>query len=329
MTTIGIDLGTSNSAAAVLRGGRPVIIPSSEGVSLGGKAFPSYVAITSRGEMLIGEPARRRAAANPEGTATAFMRKMGQRVKIRLRNRELSPEELSAFLLQKIKRDAEAFLGETVTKAVVTVPAYFDDNQRSATKDAARVAGLEVLRPVNEPTAASLAYGLDRLEQELEIAVIDLGSASGKSISRVSPRSARCAQDRCDLRHRCQRHPQCHRQGCGDRQRAVDPDHGLDPSDRGRHGADGQGCRALRRRGQTPTRGSRETEQCRCHLPPGWSASLRISVKRSPPSTVLVSRPTSATSRARSRQRTWMVQRYAMRGLRRPRRDHRRALPAM
>ena len=178
MATIGVDLGTSNSAAAVLRGGRPVIIPSGEGVSLGGKAFPSYVALNASGELLIGEPARRQAAANPEGTATAFKRKMGQRVKIRLRNREFSPEELSAFLLQKIKRDAEAFLGEPVGKAVVTVPAYFDDNQRSATKDAARVAGLEVLRLVNEPTAASLAYGLDRLGQELRIAVIDFGGGT-------------------------------------------------------------------------------------------------------------------------------------------------------
>jgi molecular chaperone DnaK len=178
MTTIGVDLGTSNSAAAVLRGGRPVIIPSSEGVSLGGKAFPSYVALNASGEMLIGEPARRQAAANPEGTATAFKRKMGQRVKVRLRHREFSPEELSAFLLQKIKRDAEAFLGEPVGKAVITVPAYFDDNQRSATKDAARVASLEVLRLVNEPTAASLAYGLDRLGQELRIAVIDFGGGT-------------------------------------------------------------------------------------------------------------------------------------------------------
>jgi molecular chaperone DnaK len=178
MATIGIDLGTSNSAAAVLRGGRPVIIPSSEGITLGGKAFPSYVALTADGQMLIGEPARRQATANPEGTATAFKRKMGQRVKLRLRNREFTPEELSAFLLQKIKRDAEAFLGEPATKAVVTVPAYFDDNQRSATKDAARIAGFEVLRLVNEPTAAALAYGLDRLGQELRIAVIDLGGGT-------------------------------------------------------------------------------------------------------------------------------------------------------
>ena len=178
MAIIGIDLGTSNSAAAVLRGGRPVIIPSAEGISLGGKAFPSYVALTAEGQMLIGEPARRQASANPEGTASAFKRRMGQREKIRLRDREFSPEQLSAFLLQKIKRDAEAFLGEPVDKAVVTVPAYFDDNQRSATKDACRIAGLEVARLVNEPTAASLAYGLDRLGQELRIAVIDLGGGT-------------------------------------------------------------------------------------------------------------------------------------------------------
>ncbi|HET7832815.1 MAG TPA: molecular chaperone DnaK [Gallionella sp.] len=178
MAIIGIDLGTSNSAAAVLRGGRPVIIPSAEGVSLGGKAFPSYVAVTADGQVLVGEPARRQAAANPEGTVTAFKRKMGRRENIRLRDRDYSPEQLSAFLLQKIKRDAEAFLGEPVEKAVVTVPAYFDDNQRAATKDACRIAGLEVVRLVNEPTAASLAYGLDRLGQELRIVVIDLGGGT-------------------------------------------------------------------------------------------------------------------------------------------------------
>lgn len=178
MTIIGIDLGTSNSAAAVLRGGRPVIIPSAEGMSIGGKAFPSYVALTADGQMLVGEPARRQATANPEGTVTAFKRKMGRRETIVLRGRDYSPEQLSAFLLQKIKRDAEAFLGEPVQKAVVTVPAYFDDNQRSATKDACRIAGLEVIRLVNEPTAASLAYGLDRLSEELRIAVIDLGGGT-------------------------------------------------------------------------------------------------------------------------------------------------------
>jgi molecular chaperone DnaK len=178
MANIGIDLGTSNSAAAVLRGGRPVIIPSAEGVSLGGKAFPSYVAITADGQMLVGEPARRQATTNPEGTATAFKRRMGRRERIRLRDREFSPEQLSAFLLQKIKRDAEAFLGEPVGQAVVTVPANFDDNQRSATRDACAIAGLDVPRLVNEPTAAALAYGLDRLGQDLRIAVIDLGGGT-------------------------------------------------------------------------------------------------------------------------------------------------------
>lgn len=178
MAVVGIDLGTSNSAAAALRGGRPVIVPSAEGTSLSGKAFPSYVAVTADGQMLVGEPARRQAAANPEGTATAFKRTMGQRLAVRLRDREFTPEQLSGFLLQKIKRDAEAFLGEPLTKAVVTVPAYFDDNQRSATKDACAIAGIEVARLVNEPTAASLAYGLDHAGQELRIAVIDLGGGT-------------------------------------------------------------------------------------------------------------------------------------------------------
>jgi molecular chaperone DnaK len=162
MPIIGIDLGTSNSAAAILRGGRPVIIPSSEGITLGGK----------------GEPARRQAAANPDGTASAFKRRMGQREKMRLRDRSFSPEELSAFLLQKIKRDAEAFLGEPVKQAVVTVPAYFNDNQRSATKDACNIAELEAARLINEPTAASLAYGLDKAGEELRIAVVDFGGGT-------------------------------------------------------------------------------------------------------------------------------------------------------
>ena len=178
MTIIGIDLGTSNSAAAVLRGGRPVIIPSAEGITLGGKAFPSYVAVAGDGEIIVGEPARRQQAINPEGTVSRFKRLMGQRDKIRLASKEFTPEELSALLLQKIKRDAEAFLGEPVDKAVVTVPAYFNDNQRSATKDACRIAGLEAARLVNEPTAASLAYELDQLSQELRIAVIDFGGGT-------------------------------------------------------------------------------------------------------------------------------------------------------
>jgi molecular chaperone DnaK len=178
MPIIGIDLGTSNSAAAVLRGGRPVIIPSAEGISLGGKAFPSYVAVAPDGQLIVGEPARRQRVVNPEGTTSGFKRLMGQRDKVRLGSKEFSPEELSALLLQKIKRDAEAFLGEPVEKAVVTVPAYFNDNQRSATKDACRIAGLEAARLVNEPTAASLAYGLDRLGQDLRIVVIDFGGGT-------------------------------------------------------------------------------------------------------------------------------------------------------
>lgn len=178
MAIIGIDLGTSNSAASVLRGGRPVIIPSTEGITLSGKAFPSYVAITADGQRLVGEPARRQAAENPEGTVSGFKRKMGRRETIRLRDKEFTPEQLSAFLLQKIKNDAEAFLGEGVEKVVVTVPAYFDDNQRSATKDACKIAGLEVIRLVNEPTAAALAYGLDRAGEDLKIAVIDFGGGT-------------------------------------------------------------------------------------------------------------------------------------------------------
>jgi len=120
MAIIGIDLGTSNSAAAALRGGRPIIIPSAEGLSIGGKAFPSHVALTADGQILVGEPARRQATANPEGTVTAFKRKMGKRETIALRGHDYSPEQLSAFLLQKIRRDAETFLGEPVEKAVVT-----------------------------------------------------------------------------------------------------------------------------------------------------------------------------------------------------------------
>ena len=178
MAIIGIDLGTSNSAAAVLRGGKPVTIPSTDGISLSGKAFPSYVAITKDGNKLVGEPARRQASENPEGTAKAFKREMGKRERIKLRDKEFTPEQLSAFLLQKIKNDAEAYLGESVEKAVVTVPAYFDDNQRSATIDACKIAGLEVIRLVNEPTAAALAYGLDRSSEDIKIAVIDFGGGT-------------------------------------------------------------------------------------------------------------------------------------------------------
>lgn len=175
---IGIDLGTSNSAAAVVEGGRPTIIPSAEGTSLGGKAFPSYVAFTKDGQMLVGEPARRQAVSNPDGTIMAIKRKMGTDHKARVHGKEFTPQQVSAFILQKIKRDAEAYLGSKVEKAVITVPAYFNDNQRQATKDAGTIAGLEVVRIINEPTAAALAYGLDKSESEHKILVFDLGGGT-------------------------------------------------------------------------------------------------------------------------------------------------------
>ncbi len=175
---IGIDLGTSNSAAAAVIAGRPTIIPSAEGTSVGGKAFPSYVAFTKDGQLLVGEPARRQAVSNPEGTVQAIKRKMGTDYKVRIFGKEYTPQQISAFILQKIKRDAEAFLGDKVEKAVITVPAYFNDNQRQATKDAGAIAGLEVVRIINEPTAASLAYGLDRTEKELKIMIFDLGGGT-------------------------------------------------------------------------------------------------------------------------------------------------------
>ena len=175
---IGIDLGTSNSAAAVVMGGRPVMIPAAEGTTVGGKAFPSYVAFTKDGQLLVGEPARRQAVNNPEGTLTAFKRKMGTDHRYGVYGKEYTPQQLSSFILQKIKRDAEAFLGEPVEKAVITVPAYFNDNQRQATKDAGAIAGLDVVRIINEPTAASLAYGLDKADKELKILVFDLGGGT-------------------------------------------------------------------------------------------------------------------------------------------------------
>jgi len=174
---LGIDLGTSNSEAAVMLGGKPTIIPSAEGATVAGKMFPSYVAFTPDGQLLVGEPARRQTVSNPDGTVTAAKRKMGTDQIYRIYGKEYTPQQISAFLLQKIKRDAEAFLGEPITKAVITVPAYFNDNQRTATKDAGKIAGLDVVRLVNEPTAASMAYGLDR-SGEYKILVFDLGGGT-------------------------------------------------------------------------------------------------------------------------------------------------------
>jgi len=176
---IGIDLGTSNTAASVMEGGKPTIIPSAEGTSVGGKAFPSYVAFAKDGQLLVGEPARRQAVANPENTFMAFKRKMGTDFHYKTADgKEYTPQQLSAFLLQKVKRDAEAFLGDKVEKAVITVPAYFNDNQRQATKDAGTIAGLEVVRIVNEPTAACLAYGIDKKGKDEKIMVFDLGGGT-------------------------------------------------------------------------------------------------------------------------------------------------------
>ena len=175
---IGIDLGTSNSAAAVMLGGKPTLIPASEGTTVGGKAFPSVVGLTKDGQLIVGEPARRQAVTNPEGTVVAAKRKMGTDYFFKIYDKEYKPQQISAFILQKIKRDAEAFTGEKVEKAVITVPAYFNDNQRQATKDAGQIAGLDVVRIINEPTAAALAFGLDKLKQDMKIMVFDLGGGT-------------------------------------------------------------------------------------------------------------------------------------------------------
>jgi molecular chaperone DnaK len=176
---IGIDLGTSNSAAAIMEAGRPVIIPSAEGAGVAsGKAFPSYVAFTKDGQRLVGEPAWRQAAINAEGTIQAAKRKMGTDFKFKVFGKEYTPQQISAFILQKIKQDAENYLGDKVEEAVITCPAYFDDNQRTATKDAGEIAGLKVLRIINEPTAACLAYGLEKSQKEQKIMVFDFGGGT-------------------------------------------------------------------------------------------------------------------------------------------------------
>ena len=170
---IGIDLGTTNSEASVMESGKPTVIKSSEGQSY----FPSVVAFTKDGEMLVGETAKRQAVTNPEGTIHRIKRKMGRNEKVKAHGKSYSPEQISAFILQKIKKDAEEFLGEKISDAVITVPAYFNDDQRQATKDAGKIAGLNVKRIINEPTAASLAYGLDK-EGDHKIAVYDFGGGT-------------------------------------------------------------------------------------------------------------------------------------------------------
>ncbi len=170
---IGIDLGTTNSCVAVLEGGEPVVIPNAEGA----RTTPSVVAFTKEGERLVGQIAKRQAVTNPERTVISIKREMGTGHKVNIDGKTYTPQEISAMILQKLKTDAEAYLGETVTQAVITVPAYFSDSQRQATKDAGRIAGLEVLRIINEPTAASLAYGLDK-EGTQKILVYDLGGGT-------------------------------------------------------------------------------------------------------------------------------------------------------
>ena len=170
---IGIDLGTTNSCVAVMEGGDPVVIPNPEGA----RTTPSVVAFSKTGERLIGQVAKRQAVTNPDRTIMSIKRDMGTDRKVSIDDKKFSPQEISAMILQKLKADAEAYLGETVTQAVITVPAYFSDSQRQATKDAGKIAGLEVLRIVNEPTAAALAYGLDK-ENEQKIMVYDLGGGT-------------------------------------------------------------------------------------------------------------------------------------------------------
>jgi molecular chaperone DnaK len=175
---LGIDLGTTNSAAAIYEGGHATVIPSAEGPTMAGKMFPSVVAFTKDGQLLVGEPAKRQAAANPDGTIFEIKRKMGTDYKVNIYGKEYSPQQISAFILQKIKKDAETYLGGTMRKAVITVPAHFDDNQRQATKDAGEIAGFQVMRIVNEPTAACLAYGIDKIQQEMKILVFSFGGGT-------------------------------------------------------------------------------------------------------------------------------------------------------
>jgi len=175
---LGIDLGTTNSAAAIMEAGRPVIVPSAEGPTIAGKMFPSVVAFTKEGQLLVGEPAKRQAVTNPKGSVFEIKRKMGTNQKVRIHNEEYTPQQISGFILQKIKRDAETFLGEKLQKCVITVPAHFNDNQRQATKDAGEIAGFKIARIINEPTAASLAYGLDKLDKEMKIMVFSFGGGT-------------------------------------------------------------------------------------------------------------------------------------------------------
>ena len=171
---IGIDLGTTNSCVAVMEGGEPVVIPNAEG----NRTTPSVVAFSKNGERLVGQIAKRQAVTNPDNTVISIKRDMGTNRKVKIEGDEFSPQEISAMILQKLKADAENYLGQQVTQAVITVPAYFSDSQRQATKDAGKIAGLEVLRIINEPTAAALAFGMDKEDQDQKIMIYDLGGGT-------------------------------------------------------------------------------------------------------------------------------------------------------
>ena len=170
---IGIDLGTTNSCVAVFEGGEPIVIPNPEGA----RTTPSVVAFTKTGERMVGQVAKRQAITNPDRTISSIKREMGTNFKTSIDGKDYTPQEISAMILQKLKADAEAYLGTTVTEAVITVPAYFSDAQRQATKDAGKIAGLDVKRIINEPTAAALAYGMDK-ETDQKIMVFDLGGGT-------------------------------------------------------------------------------------------------------------------------------------------------------
>ena len=171
---IGIDLGTTNSCVAVMEGGEPVVIPNAEG----NRTTPSVVAFSNNGERLVGQIAKRQAVTNPDHTIISIKRKMGTNEKVNIDGDSFSPQEISAMTLQKLKTDAENYLGQKVSQAVITVPAYFSDSQRQATKDAGKIAGLEVLRIINEPTAAALAFGMDKEDQDQKIMIYDLGGGT-------------------------------------------------------------------------------------------------------------------------------------------------------
>ena len=175
---IGIDLGTSNSAAAVMIDGKPTMIPSAEGTSVGGKSFPSYIAFTKDGKRLVGESARRQAVTNPEGTVQGIKRKMGELYKIHINGNDYTPEQLSAFILKKIKTDAEEFLGERVEKAVIAVPNYLGYGQRQAIRDAGYIAGLDVVRIIDSTVATSLAYSFYKEVDTQKLLIVDFGGGN-------------------------------------------------------------------------------------------------------------------------------------------------------